>query len=292
MTYAHHGSVDIYFETFGDPANPALLNVNGLGGQCISFDEDLCESFVDRGLFVIRFDNRDVGLSTKFDDVTPRVADVLRALRDGTAPTVAYRLSDMANDAVAVLDALGVNRAHVAGASLGGMIVQQLAIDHPERLRSMISIMSTTGDPDVGKPSHDAWARFNTRPATDRASYIQNQVDLYRVVGSPEFFDSDYVAARAGAAFDRCFCPWGRARQYCASLASGSRSAGLRAVRVPALVVHGDQDTLIDISGGRRTAECIPGARFVAIEGMGHDYPRALRPQLVELIAGHAAANL
>lgn len=275
MPYAHNGSVDIYYETFGDPSDPALLMVNGLGSQCINYTATWCERFVARGFFAIRFDNRDVGLSTKFADIQPDMAAAVEALREGNDPVVAYHLADMATDALAVLDDLGIDRAHVMGVSMGGMIVQQLAIDHPERLLSMTSVMSTTGDPDVGRSTPEAFAILTGPPATDRASAIARQLEGARTFGSPGHYDPDRLAQQAEEAFDRCFYPPGVARQMIGVLASGTRSEALRTVAVPALVLHGDADTLIDISGGRRTAECIPGARFEVMEGMGHDYPPA-----------------
>jgi len=288
MPYAHNGSVDIYYETFGDPTHPALLMINGLGSQCINYRTEWCERFVARGFFTIRFDNRDVGLSTKFEDVNPDMGAVMEALRDGKEPNVAYRLGDMATDALAVLDELGIERAHVMGVSMGGMIVQQLAIDHPERLASMISVMSTTGDPDVGQASPEAFAILTGPPATDRDSAIARNLEGNRTFGSPGHYDADRLAQMAGETFDRAFHPAGVARQMIGVMASGSRSEGLRRVTVPALVMHGDADTLIDISGGRRTAECIPGARFEVLEGMGHDYPPAYWDRWIGLVADHA----
>jgi pimeloyl-ACP methyl ester carboxylesterase len=291
MPYAHHGPVDLYYETFGDPTDPALLLVNGLGSQCISYQTEWCEGFVDRGFFTIRFDNRDVGLSTKIEQVAPDLGGVLQALRDGKEPVVAYRLADMADDAVAVLDDLGIDRAHVMGVSMGGMIVQQFAIDHPDRLLSMTSVMSTTGDPDVGQASPEAFAILTGPPPTDRASAIAGQLEGIRTFGSPGHYDPDRLAPLAGEAYDRGFYPPGVARQMIGIVASGSRSDRLRQVQVPALVLHGDADTLIDISGGRRTAECIPGARFEVLEGMGHDTPPAYWDRWADLVAEHAGVT-
>ncbi|HEY1989116.1 MAG TPA: alpha/beta hydrolase [Acidimicrobiales bacterium] len=287
MPYAHNGPVDIYYEAFGDPSDPALLMINGLGSQSINYTSEWCERFVGRGLLAIRFDNRDVGLSTKFADVEPDMAGAVQALRDGKDPDVAYRLADMATDGLAVLDDLGIERAHVMGVSMGGMIVQQLAIDHPERLLSMTSVMSTTGDPDVGRSTPEAFAILTGPPATDRASAIARNLEGARTFGSPGHYDPDRQAQQAGEAFDRGFYPAGVARQMIGVLASGSRAEALRSVKVPALVLHGDADTLIDISGGRHTAECIPGARFEVMEGMGHDYPPAYWDRWVELVADH-----
>ena len=276
MATAHNGSVTIFYETFGDRADPALLLVNGLGSQCINYRTEWCEMFVAEGFFVIRFDNRDVGLSTHFDGVD--------------AKDVPYRVSDMATDAVAVLDDLGIDAAHVLGLSMGGMIVQTLAIEHPDRLLSMTSMMSSTGDADVGLPSPDAHALLFGPPASDRESYVAGQVNGLRIWGSPAHFDEARITAFANEAFDRSFDPAGQARQLMAIMKSGSRTEALGAVTTPALVLHGDADRLVDHSGGRRTAEAIPGARFELIEGMGHDYPPALWPTIVRLVADHARA--
>ena len=275
MAYAHNGDCEIFYETFGDPTYPTLLLVNGLGSQCINFAEQWIALFVARGLYVIRFDNRDTGFSTKFDG----------------APTGAhgetYLLSDMANDAIAVLDAEGITKAHVMGTSMGGMIVQTMAIEHPERLLSMTSVMSNTGEAEFGQPSAKAIGALTAPPATDRESAVQRHIAGLREWGSPEFADEARWRADAERAFDRSFHPSGAGRQYFAVGASGSRADQLRNVTVPTLVMHGDRDTLIDISGGRRTAELIPGARFKMIEGMGHDYPPQLWDQWVELVVNH-----
>lgn len=279
MPHATNDDCTIYYETFGSPADPTLLLVNGLGSQCINYDDEWCKMFVAAGFHVIRFDNRDVGLSTHFTD----------------APTddqgAAYRLSDMCDDAIAVLDAAGVERAHVVGLSMGGMIVQHLAIHHRDRLLSMVSVMSRTGEPEYGGSTPEALARLTGAPATDRDSAIANSVEGMRIWGSPEFADDERCAAAAGRAFDRAFDPAGVGRQYLAVGASGSWADDLPGVTTPTLVMHGTADTLIDISGGRRTAELIPGASFVAIEGMGHDYPPELWPRWVDEIAGFCLAT-
>jgi pimeloyl-ACP methyl ester carboxylesterase len=255
---ATNGEVEIHYEAFGATSDPTLLLVNGLGSQCINFAEEWCEKYAAHGFSVVRFDNRDTGFSSKLDGVQ-------------------YTLRDMAGDAIAVLDAIGANRAHVLGVSMGGMIVQRLAIDHPERLLSMTSVMSRTGEPDYGQSTPEALAFLTRKPAASRAEYVDTQVAALQVYGSkPEWLDEAEIRARAGAAYDRCFYPAGFARQMQATMADGSRADALRAVRLPALVLHGSRDALIDPSGGRRTAEVIPGARYVEIDGMGHDYPRAV----------------
>jgi pimeloyl-ACP methyl ester carboxylesterase len=262
---AANGDVEIYYETFGDPAMPTLVLVNGLGSQCINYAVAWCEKFVDAGYRVVRFDNRDVGLSSKLEDRK-------------------YRLADMANDLVAVLDELRVDRAHVMGCSMGGMIVQQVAIDHADRLLSMTSVMSHTGEPGYGDSSPEALAVLMAAPAASRDEYIDRQVAALHIYGSkPEWIDEEFIRARAAAAYDRCFCPAGTARQMRAVGGSAPRADGLRQVTVPTLVMHGSRDTLISPSGGRRTAELIAGARYVEIDGMGHDYPSAVWDQWVAI---------
>jgi pimeloyl-ACP methyl ester carboxylesterase len=270
MPTAHNGDVEIYYETFGDPELPTLLLVNGLGSQCINYDAEWCEMFSREGYSVVRFDNRDVGLSSKLEGVH-------------------YALTDMCADAVAVLDAVGAARAHVMGCSMGGMIVQRLAIDHPERLSSLTSVMSRTGEPGYGESREDALAFLMTPPPSERAAYVERQVEARRVYGSkPEWLDEDDIRRRAAAAYDRCFCPAGIGRQMAAVGRDGSRAEELARLHLPTLVIHGSRDTLIDPSGGRRTAELIPGARYVEIEGMGHDYPRAVWEQWVGVWADFA----
>ena len=258
MSMARNGDVEIFYEAFGDPDLPTLLLINGLGSQCINYAQEWCALFGAEGFRVVRFDNRDVGLSSKLEGAS-------------------YSLGDMASDAIAVLDAVGAERAHVMGCSMGGMIVQRLAIDHPERLLSITSVMSRTGEPGYGDSSPEALAFLMAPPAESRDAYIENQVAALHVYGSkPEWLDDDRARARAAAAYDRCFCPAGVGRQMMAVGRDGSRDTALAGVALPALVLHGSRDTLIAPSGGRHTAEVIPGARYVEIEGMGHDYPPAV----------------
>ena len=275
---ARNGDCSLYFETFGDSADATLLLVNGLGSQCINYDEAWCAMFVDEGLHVVRFDNRDVGLSSHFPDAP--------IATDGSA----YSLLDMAADAVAVLDAVGVERAHVMGLSMGGMIVQQLAIHHRDRLRSMISVMSRTGERDSGHSTAEAYAHLTGASATDRESAITNHLAGQRIWGSPDHFDEQRLTTAAARAFDRAFDPGGVQRQFAAVGAAGSWADQLPGVTTPTLVIHGTADTLIDISGGRRTAELIPGATLVEIDGMGHDYPPVFQRRMVDEVAAFIRA--
>jgi pimeloyl-ACP methyl ester carboxylesterase len=287
MALAHNGELEIYFETFGRPTDPALLLINGLGAQCVNYRVEMCERIAALGYFVIRYDNRDVGLSSKMDEPKFAGGSSDASLAHHRHARSSYLLSDMARDGLAVLDALIVSRAHVVGASMGGMIAQTMAIEYSQRLLTLTSFMSTTGDPDVGQPSPRARALLFGARSTDRDSYVATQLEGAKVWGSPGCFNEEFRTAVANEAFDRSFCPAGVARQLRAIQASGSRTVALGALELPTLVLHGDADTLIDMSGGRRTAEAIPGARFVVIEGLGHDYPPRYWDQLISLLESH-----
>ena len=277
--------ITIQYEIAGDPTDPPLLLVMGLGAQLIAWHPAFVDALVGQGFFVIRFDNRDVGLSTWFDDKGP--ADVPGAMA-GKA-NAAYLLSDMAADAVGVLDALGLPSAHVLGASMGGMIAQTLAIEHPDRVRSLVSIMSTTGDPTVGAPHPAAMAVLLTPPPTQRDAVLDQAVTVWRTIGSPGFpFHEDEVRAAAGAAFDRAWHPDGTARQLVAILASGDRTPALRGVALPTLVIHGADDALVDASGGKATAAAIPGADLWIIPGMGHHIPPEIHDDVAARVAAHS----
>ena len=281
MQRASVGDVEIAYESFGSPGDTPLLLVMGLATQMLGWPDDFCRALADRGLHVVRFDNRDIGLSTHLDAAgAPDVA----ALMSGTG-TAAYSLADMADDTAGLLDALGWDSAHVVGASMGGMIAQSLAIRHPQRVRSLTSIMSTTGDRSVGSPAEVALGVLFAPPARTRDEALQRAVDTYRVIGSPGFeFDEAALRERAGLSFDRAHDPAGVARQLAAILTTDDRTAHLGEISVPTLVVHGAQDALVDVSGGRATAAAIPDAELWVVEGMGHDLPRELWPDLVERI--------
>jgi pimeloyl-ACP methyl ester carboxylesterase len=284
--------IEIEYETRGDDAHPPLLLVMGFTAQMVSWPQGFVDQLVDRGLYVIRFDNRDCGLSTHLDGVGVDTAAVLSAaVQQAPIPDVPYRLSDMAADAVGLLDHLGIARAHVVGASMGGMIVQTMAIEHPDRVASLVSVMSTPGDPSVGQATPEARDALLAPPPPDRDAFIDASVRA-QVWSSRRYFDPVASRERAAREYDRAFYPEGAARQLAAIYASGDRSAALRELDVPTLVVHGRDDTLITPSGGERTAELIPGARLLLVSDMGHDIPEPLWGVIAESIAGHVRTSV
>jgi pimeloyl-ACP methyl ester carboxylesterase len=260
----------IYHETFGDPADPLLLLVNGLTSQLTMFPVEFCEAFVDRGFHVARYDNRDCGLST--------------ILPEGAS----YTLSDMADDAARMIEHLSDEPAHVFGISMGGMIVQTLAAERPELVASMTSFASTTGNPDVGMPTPEAWELLIAPAPTTREEAIEAGLAGKRMWGTADTWDPVEWAEFCGANWDRSHPEGGGERQFAAISAAGDRSASVATIGRPSLVIHGDADTLIGASGGRHTAELIPGAEYVEVENMGHDIPITEWPMIVSLVTSLA----
>jgi pimeloyl-ACP methyl ester carboxylesterase len=291
MPHARVNGVEIYHEAIGEPGGPTIVLVPGLGTQLVEWDAELCGMIADHGYQVLRFDNRDAGLSTHLDSQVVDVMAVFEAVAAGRAPDVPYLLGDMAGDLVGLLDHLGIDRAHVCGMSMGGMIAQATAIAHPDRVLSLTSIMSTTGDPDVGQPTAEAMAALLSPPAQTAAEAGDHKVHHARTWGSPAFIDEDRLRRLGAELFDRSHDPRGTARQLSAIVASGSRSEALASLAVPTLVIHGTEDRLVQPSGGERTAEVVPDAKLLTIEGMGHDMPPQLWPQLAEAIVGHMTEN-
>ena len=284
-------TIELEYETFGDPQHPALILMEGHGAQMVKWDTEYCKMFAAKNLFVIRFDNRDCGLSTKLDGVEVDLPAVLTAaLLEEPVPPVPYTLSDMANDVVGLLDFLKIDRAHIFGVSLGGMVAQVLTIEHPTRVRSLISVMSMSGEPEFGESQPEAINALLSETPSDRAGYIEHSV-IYQVYHSKKYRSDEFSKTSAARDFDRMYYPQGSARQLAAVYASGRRTEKLRAIKTPTLVVHGKDDTLISPSGGERTAELIPGAKFVLVEDMGHDMPKPLWGYLVELISDFALKN-
>jgi pimeloyl-ACP methyl ester carboxylesterase len=277
--------ITLCYETVGDPSDPTALLVMGLGTQMIAWHEDFCRRLAERGLHVVRFDNRDIGRSTHLEGRPPSIAQLLRRSRAAAV----YTLADMAEDASRLLAELKLAPAHVVGASMGGMIAQTLAARHPEQVRSLVSIMSNTGQRWSGQPSPRLYAALLRRAPREREAFVRHMEGVFAAIGSPGALrDVDDVRVLAGASYDRDHDPSGPGRQLAAIIASGDRTRELRRVAAPTLVIHGSADRLVAPSGGRATARAIPGASLMKIPGMGHDLPRALWPTLLDAIAEHA----
>jgi pimeloyl-ACP methyl ester carboxylesterase len=279
------GGIRLCYDTFGDPSNPALLLVMGLGTQMVAWHEDFCGRLVDEGFHVIRFDNRDIGRSTHLSDApTPTLAQLVMR-----RPPAAYRLEDMAGDTAGLLDGLGIQAAHVVGASMGGMIAQTLAATRPERVLSLASIMSTTGGRRVGQPAFRVLPIFLKQAPREREAFIDHTETLFKTIGSSGIQRDDAELREvAGLMFDRGLDPNGTARQLAAIIASGNRTPALRNITAPTVVIHGTADRLVRPSGGRATARAIGGAKLVKVDGMGHDLPRAAWDQIVAAIVENA----
>ena len=280
----------IAYETFGDPSDPAVLLVMGFGTQMIGWDADLCRSLASRGRYVVRYDNRDCGLSTKLDEHPVHLGDFIAAVTSGdidrAVAMAPYSLRDMAGDGIGLLTQLGIDRAHVVGSSMGGMIAQKMAIEFPDRVLSLTSMMSSTGEQQYGQSTPEAQqVLFSPRPS-DRAGFVA-AAERELVWASRRYGDAAELRAQAAAGYDRAYYPAGVPRQLAAMILDGSRAEALQRLNVPTLVIHGLDDTLIDPSGGRRTAELVPDARLLLVEDMGHDRPRALWSRLVDAISEH-----
>ena len=288
MPEAPVAGLTLWYDTFGEPEDPPLLLIAGLNAQAIAFSEEFCQGLVDRGFYVIRFDNRDVGLSTKFTEQVDVVA-LVGAIAAGEPATAPYLLSDMAKDASGVLDHLGIAAAHVVGVSMGGMVAQQLAVEQPDRLLTLTSIMSSTGESDVGQPDPTVLPLLLAAPPLNEEEVLARAEAWSSQLGSPDHRDPERVRTVALAQFERCFAPGAAARQLAAIVSSPNRAEGLAGLAVPTLVLHGSVDKLVAPSGGERTAELVPGAEFHLLEGMGHDLPVYFWSRVIELITRHAA---
>jgi pimeloyl-ACP methyl ester carboxylesterase len=297
MTVAHSkpamakaNGIELCYDAFGDHAAPPMVLIMGLAAQMIAWDEEFCGELASRGYWVIRFDNRDIGLSTKLAELgVPDVTALLGALLQGKAVSAPYTLRDMAADTVGLMDALGIKSAHVVGASMGGAIAQEIAIHHPARLRTLTSIMSSTGEPGLPQPTPEAMQILMAPTPTDREAYLKRYLQTWAVLRGPGFpLDEARDAERGARTFERGLNPPGVARQLAAIMASGSRKEALAAVKAPALIIHGDADPLVRLDGGQATARAIPGAKLLVINGMGHALPIPMWPQIIAAIEGHA----
>ena len=281
--------IELEYDHFGNPTDPALLLIMGFTAQMVAWEEEFCQQLADRGHFVIRFDNRDCGLSTKLHGV-PSNSDavIMAAMMETEMPPVAYTLSDMAADAMKVLDHLNIERAHIMGASMGGMIAQTVAIEHPHRVKTLISIMSQPGELTVGQPTQEAMELIVTPAPSDRDEYIAF-APKWQLWQSKKYRSDEVSRRNAIRDFDRSNYPEGGPRQMAAIYASGSRAEGLQKLEMPTLVIHGTDDQLITPSGGERTAELIPNSTLLMVEDMGHDMPQPLWPFYLDAISKHTA---
>jgi pimeloyl-ACP methyl ester carboxylesterase len=277
--------IRLCYDTFGDPADPALLLVMGLGTQMVAWHEDFCARLAGEGFHVIRFDNRDIGRSTHIEGApTPTLPQLLMR-----RPPAAYLLEDMAGDTAGLLDGLGIGAAHVVGASMGGMIAQTLAATRPDRVLSLASIMSTTGGRLVGQPALRVMPIFLKQAPRDRDAFIDHTETLFKTIGSSGLQrDDEELREVAGLMYDRGLDPAGTARQLAAIIASGNRTPALRRITAPTVVIHGTADRLVRPSGGRATARAIAGSKLVKVDGMGHDLPRAAWDTIIAAIVDNA----
>jgi pimeloyl-ACP methyl ester carboxylesterase len=275
MPQAKANNIRIEYETFGDPSSPAILLIAGLSAQLIYWDEEFCKQLAQAGLYVIRFDNRDAGLSTKLDAAgVPDMSDILRKLMSRQKLTPPYTIEDMASDAVGLLDALNIQKAHLCGMSMGGMIAQSLAIHYPQRVLSLTSIYSTTGNPQLPQPKPEVMSLLLTPPPRDRDLFIRFELDLFRALTGPRFgFDEKWIRETMGKAYDRSYYPQGTGRQLVAVMTQNNRKAALRDLKVPTLIIHGDSDPLVSVEAAKDAADAVPGAELIIMEGMGHDLP-------------------
>ncbi|MBU1195637.1 MAG: alpha/beta fold hydrolase [Proteobacteria bacterium] len=281
--------IEIVYDTFGDPKSPPLILIMGLGRQMIDWDEAFCKKIAGHGLRVIRFDNRDVGLSTHFNDAgAPDLSAVFQAFMKGEKPQVAYTLIDMAKDVTGLMDALNIKSAHIAGASMGGMIAQTICIHFPQRVKTLISIMSTTGNPDLPRATPEAAAVLATPSPSERKANIEHSLKVARIINGTFPVDEQRVRKMAALAFDRMYNPAGFLRQYTSILTSGSRKDQLASIKIPTLVIHGTQDPLIPKEAGADTARTIPGAKLCLIEGMGHSFPLEVWDEVIHQMVSHA----
>jgi pimeloyl-ACP methyl ester carboxylesterase len=289
--FADANGIRLCYETFGRRGDPPIVLIMGLAGQMILWDEDFCTALAAQGRYVVRFDNRDIGQSTHFDaSPAPSMRGLLFARLLGRTPQAPYALVDMARDTIGLMDALGIERFDVVGASMGGAIVQELLINFPQRLRTATAIMASTGAPRLPPPTVAALRVLTRRPTTERAAYVDGYVKAWRVLAGEHFpFDAMRMRRQAERGFERGLNPPGVSRQMLAIVASGNRKPALANVRVPTLVLHGSIDPLVPLAHGRDLAASIPGAKLRVIEGMGHTLPRQAWPQILDEIGKHAS---
>jgi len=290
MAKVDANGIQIEYETFGEPDSPALLLIMGLAGQLIDWDEKLCRQLAQNGHYVIRFDNRDAGLSSKIEKAgVPDIMQTIEAMMKGEMINPPYTIEDMAADTVGLLDALGIGKAHICGISMGGMIAQTIALNYPNRVLSLTSIYSRTGDPGEPQPKPEAMELLLTSPPEGREAYIEFAVKLFTTISGPRFpYDKEWLRKHVAQTYDRSYCPQGAARQLVAIFAQKNRKPALESLSTPTLVIHGADDPLLGVECGKITAAAIPGAKLMIIDGMGHDLPHGGGwPQILDALVAH-----
>jgi len=292
MPKVNVNNTEIEYETIGDPISKPLLLIAGLGSQMLAWTDEMCEILANRGFFVIRFDNRDIGLSTKFEDAgLPDFLEINAAYSRGETPKVPYTLEDMASDALGVLDALNIDKAHICGASMGGMIAQVLAYKHPSRVLSLTLIMSTTGNPDLPQPKPEILAQFFAPVPSEREGFIEEMVKRGRLIHGTFAYDEDQSREYRAKEYDRSYYPEGITRQLAAMAVPGNLKPKLAAIRAPTLVIHGREDPLNHVEAGKDIATAIPGAELLILDGMGHSFPREAIPHIVNALVANSNKN-
>ena len=292
MPKANVNNIEIEYETIGDPTSKPLLLIAGLGSQLLAWSDELCENLADHGFFVIRFDNRDIGLSTKFEDAgMPNFVEINAAYTRGEIPEVPYTLEDMAGDAISVLDVLNIDKAHICGASMGGMIAQVLAYKYPSRVLSLTLIMSTTGNPDLPQPKPEIMTQFFAPVPSGREAFIEETVKRGRLIHGTFAYDEDQSREYRAKEYDRSYYPEGVTRQLAAMAVPGNLKPKLAAIRAPTLVIHGREDPFNSIEAGKEIAAGIPGAELLILDGMGHSLPREVIPHIVNALVANSNKN-
>ena len=292
MPTANVNNIEIEYETIGNPISKPLLLIAGLGSQLLAWSDEICENLANHGFFVIRFDNRDVGLSTKFEDAgLPNFVEINAAYARGETPEVPYTLEDMADDAVGVLDTLNIDKAHLCGASMGGMIAQILAYKHPSRVLSLTVIMSTTGNPDLPQAKPEIMAQFFAPVPSERKAYIVEMVKRDSLIHGTFAYDEDQSREYRTKEYDRSYYPEGIARQLAAMAVPGNIKPKISAIQAPTLVIHGREDPFNPVEAGKDVATAISGAELLILDGMGHSFPREVIPRIVNAVVMNSNKN-
>ncbi|MFX1587685.1 MAG: alpha/beta fold hydrolase [Promethearchaeota archaeon] len=292
MPKANVNNITIEYETIGDPISKPLLMITGLGSQLLAWSDEICNVLAENGFFVIRFDNRDVGLSTKFEDAgIPDMVEISAAYTRGEIPKVPYTLEDMADDAIGVLDALNIEKAHICGASMGGMIAQIIAYRHPARVLSLALIMSTTGNPELPHSKPDIMMQFFAPVPSEREAYIDEMVKRDSLITGTFPYDERQSREYRTREYDRCYYPEGIARQLAAMAVPGNIKPYISAILAPTIVIHGSEDPFNLIEAGKDIATTIPNAELLIIDGMGHSFSREVLPEIIEALIANSNKN-